>query len=170
MSELATYASAKLAELADELSNPEARLEDRAAAYAVLQQVKLRLDRVLKANRDDLIVGMERDGLKELGPLSVKGTAVDPKYVVNDEGNWADSTIQDALKWMRDTEALREYIRHVPEHLEIDVPALVEAMRLGSRTALDLYGEMNRRGWRVEQARRLSLAVREAKTLRGAAA
>ena len=87
MSELATYASAKLAELADELSNPEARLEDRAAAYAVLQQVKLRLDRVLKANRDDLIVGMTRKDVKELGPLSIKSAAVDPKYVCNEAGN-----------------------------------------------------------------------------------
>lgn len=153
----------KVAELADELSNPEARMEDRAAAYAVLQQVRLRIDRVLKANRDDLIVGMERDGLKELGPLSIKSAAVDPKYVVNEPENWEDSTIQDALAEIRRDATTRSYVRVIPAHMEIDPLALAADVQLGVQAALDLYRAMNEKRWRTESARRLSLAVREAR-------
>ena len=138
-------------------------LEDRAALYALLQQIRLRIDRALKASRDDLIVGMERDGLKELGPLSIKSAAVDPKYVVNEADNWEDATIQDALAELRRDSTTRPYVRAVPSHLEIDALALAADVQLGVQAAIDLYRELNKRRWRVEQARRLSLAVREVK-------
>jgi hypothetical protein len=144
------------------LGNPAAELDDRAAAYAVLQQVRLRVDRALKANRDDLIVGMERQGLKALGPLSIKSTAVDPSYPCNAAENHEDATIQDAMNLLRHNEATRPYIRVVPAHFEIDVPALASDVQLGVQAAIDLYRQLNEKGWRREEARRLSLAVREA--------
>ena len=63
-----------------QVADPEASRDDKAAAWAVGHQVQLRINRMLKASRDDLIVSMERDGLKELGPLSIKSSAVDPRY------------------------------------------------------------------------------------------
>lgn len=161
MTDLATLATPKIGELADELANPGARLEDRAAAYAVLQQVRIRVDRALKANRDDIIVGMERAGLRDLGPVSVKSTAVDPTYPANDRDNWDDATVQDAMAAMLGNPDTRAYIRQVPSHLEIAVDVLAHDIRMGVQAAIDLFRELNRRGWRREEARRLSLAVRE---------
>lgn len=161
MTELATREPAYLGELTDALSNPEETLDNRAAAYAVLQQVRLRIDRALKANRDDLIVGMERQGLKSLGPLSVKSSAVDPSYPCNERDNWEDSGVQDAMNLLRHEPATRPYIRVVPAHFEIDVPALAADVQLGVQAAIDLYRSLNEKGWRREEARRLSLAVRE---------
>ena len=60
---------------------------------------------------------------------------------------------------MRQDKALGHYIRSIPAHFEIDVAALTEDIRLGVDAAIALYRELNRRRWRVEQARRLSLAV-----------
>ncbi len=143
------------------LSDPEASLDDKAAAYSVIQQVKLRLVRALAASRDDIIVGMERAGLRDLGPVSITSTAVDPRYVVNDAENHEDSSIQDALAELRADSRTRPYVRVVPAHLEIDPLALAADVQLGVQAALTLYRELNKRRWRVEVARRLSLAVRE---------
>lgn len=143
------------------LANPDVQLDDRAAAYAVLQQIRLRVDRALKASRDDIIVGMERQGLRSLGPLSVKSSAVDPSYPCNDRDNWEDAGVQDAMNLLRHEAATRPYIRVVPSHFEIDVPALAADVQLGVQAAIDLYRTLNERGWRREEARRLSLAVRE---------
>ena len=170
MSDLVNVSAPKVAELADELANPEARLEDRAAAYAVLQQVRLRIDRALKASRDDLIVGMERSGMKSLGPLSIKSAAVDPRYVCNEPENHEDSGIQDAMAAMRADPRTRPYIRVVPAHLEIDPLLLAADVQLGVQAAIDLYRQLNQKRWRVEQARRLSLAVREPGRKEGEAA
>lgn len=161
MSDLTTLATAKIGELADELANPDARLEDRAAAYAVLQQVRLRVDRALKANRDDIIVGMERAGVRELGPVSVKSTAVDPSYPCNAPENHEDAMVQDAMTSLLGDPATRPYIRRVPAHLEIAVDVLAHDVQMGVQAAIDLYRTLNERGWRREEARRLSLAVRE---------
>lgn len=160
---LLNLATPKVAELMDDLANPEATIDDRAAAYAVLHQVQLRINRALKAAKDELIVFMERGGIKELGPLSIKSSAVDPSYPANAPENWADSTIQDTLADLRRERTTRPYVREVPAHLEIDVAALAADVQMGVQAAIDLYRELNRKGWRTEQARRLSLAVREAK-------
>ena len=151
----------KVHDLMDELANPEAALDDRAAAYAVLQQVRLRIDRALKANRDDIIVGMERQGLKSLGPLTVKSSAVDPSYPCNERDNWEDVTVQEGMLSLYHDPATHAYVREVPAHREIAVDVLAQDVQLGVQTALDLYRELNRKGWRREEARRLSLAVRE---------
>lgn len=143
------------------LGDPAASLADRIAAYAVAHQWQLRVNRVLRASRDDLIVGMTRDGLNELGPVSIKASAVDPSYPANEPDNWTDAGVQDAMAALRANRDTRGYIRAVPAHLEIDVLALAADVQLGVQAALNLYRELNRRRWRVESARRLSLAVRE---------
>lgn len=152
------------------LADDSAGLDDWIAAFAVGQQLRLRMDRALKSRRDDIILAMERDGLKELGPLSIKSAAVDPKYVVNDPDNWEDSTIQDALAELRRDSRTRPYVRVIPAHLEIDPLALAADVQLGVQAAIDLYRAMNEKRWRTESARRLSLAVREVKAPRKEAA
>jgi len=144
------------------LGDSSVTLDERAAAYAVLQQVRLRIDRALKANRDDIIVGMERQGLKALGPLTVKSTAVDPSYPCNARENWEDVTVQEGMAELSRDERYNGYVHRVPAHLEIDVLALATDVQLGGQNAIDLYRQLNEKGWRREEARRLSLAVREA--------
>lgn len=143
------------------LADPEQPLENRAAVYAVAQRIRLRLDRALKASRDDLIVGMERQGMKSMGPLSIKSTAVDPSYPCNAPENHLDATVQDAMAQMLGNRDTRPYIRQVPSHLEIAVDVLAADVQMGVQAAIDLYRDLNRKGWRREEARRLSLAVRE---------
>ncbi len=156
-----TEVADRIGDVLDILSDDTASLDEWVAAYSVAQQVKLRLDRSLKARRDDIIVGMERVGLRDLGPVSIKSTAVDPRYVVNDPDNWGDDSVQDALAELRADSRTRPYVRVVPAHLEIDPLALAADVQLGVQAALTLYRELNKRRWRVEVARRLSLAVRE---------
>lgn len=145
------------------LADPEAPLEDKAASYAVVQQLRLRADRALKSSRDDIIVGMERAGLKSIGPVSVRSSAVDPRYVCNEPGNWVDYGVQAAMTELMGDRATRPYVRQVPGHMEIDVDLLTADMQMGVQAALDLYRALNDKGWRKEEARRLSLAVRERK-------
>lgn len=153
----------RIGDVLDILSDDSASLDDWAAAYAVAQQVRLRLDRALKSRRDDLIVGMERAGRKALGPLSIKSAAVDPRYPANDRDNWDDAGVQDGLLALAADPATRPYVREVPYHREIAVDVLAADVQLGVQAAIDLYRELNKRGWRTEEARRLSLAVREVK-------
>ena len=151
----------RIGDVLDVLSDDTATLEDWAAAFAIGQQVRLRMDRALKARRDDIIVGMERGGLKSLGPLTVRSSAVDPSYPCNARENWDDTMVQDALNELRHHPDTAPYVRVVPAHFEIDVDRLTEDIRLGAQVAIDLYRELNRKGFRREEARRLSLAVRE---------
>lgn len=85
-------------------------IEDRAALYGVLHQVQLRINRALRAAKDDLIVYLESTGLRELGPLSTKATAIDVKWPANDEANWADATVQEAMELY--AKVAPEYFRH----------------------------------------------------------
>ena len=153
----------RIGDVLDILADDTASLDDWAAAYAVAQQLRLRLDRGLKGRRDDLIVGMERSGMKSLGPLTIKSSAVDPSYPCNAAENHGDSGVQDTMAELRRNAATRPYVRQVPFHFEIDVATLAADVQMGVQAAIDLYRELNRRGWRKEEARRLSLAVREAK-------
>ena len=145
----------------DILADEAASLEDWIAAYAVGQQFRLRIDRGLKSRRDDIIVGLERQGLKEFGPLSVKATAIDVRWPANDEGNWGDSSVQEAMEQY--AKVAPEYFRHVPDHWEIDSAALGAGVAEGDPVAQQLHRECKEKGWRTEVGRRLSLAVREAR-------
>ncbi len=146
-----TEVADRIGDVLDILSDDTASLGEWVAAYSVVQQVKLRLDRSLKARRDDIIIGMERAGLRDLGPVSITSTAVDPRYVCNERDNWEDSTTQDALAELRHDPTMREYVRPVPAHLEVDVDRMTEDMRLGVQGAIHLYRALNSHGWRVER-------------------
>lgn len=149
------------------LENPETRVEDRAAIYAVLHQVQLRINRSLRKVKDDLIVYLETNRLREMGPLSVKATAIDVKWPVNDPENWTDSTTQEMLEVF--AKVAPDYIRHVPEHREVDTAALGAGVAAGDPVAKRLHAELKEHGWRTEEGRRLSLAVKEATPRKAAA-
>ena len=156
-----TEVADRIGDVLDILADDTASLDDWAAAYSIAQQLRLRLDRGLKSRRDDLIVGMERGGMKSLGPLTIKSAAVDPLYVCNAPENHEDSTIQDTMAELAQDPTTRAYIRYIPAHREIAVDVLAQDVQLGVQAAQLLYRELNRKGWRTEAARRLSLAVRE---------
>lgn len=158
---LQNLATPKVAELMDELANPEAAVDDRAAAYAVLHQIQLRINRALRGAKDDLIVYMESNGLRDMGPLSVKATAVDVRWPANDEGNWGDSTIQEAMELY--AKVAPDYFRHVPEHWEVRTAELGAGVASGDPVAIRLHRELKNHGWRTEEGRRLSIAVKEVK-------
>lgn len=141
------------------LADPGTPVEDRAAVYAVLHQVQLRINRGLRKAKDDLIVHMEREGIRDMGPLSVKASSIDPRWPCNDEENWADLGVQDAMTML--VKIAPDYIRHVPEHYEIRTAELGAGIAAGDPVAKELHRECKRRGWRTEEGRRLSLAVKE---------
>lgn len=145
------------------LVDPESRIEDRAAAYGLLHQVQLRMNRALKAAKDDLIVFLETSGQRELGPLSVASSSIDPEYVCNQPGNWQDSTTQEALEGLRADPDYSEYVRVIPAHLEIDTLRLGADVHAGVLAATQLFAQLKQQGWRREAGRRLSLRVREVK-------
>jgi hypothetical protein len=143
-------------------------IEDRGAAYALLYAIQLRINRALRKAKDDLIVHLESNGLKAMGPLSIKATAIDVAWPVNSEGNWGDAGTQEELEAYR--KVAPDFIRHVPEHYEIRTAELGAAVHAGDPVARQLHTIAKERGWRTEEGRRLSLAVSEAKPPREKAA
>lgn len=141
------------------LSDPTASPDEKGAAYSVLHQIQLRINRSLRAVKDELIVHMESHGLRDMGPLSIKATAIDVRWPVNDPDNWTDITTQEMLAVF--AKAAPEYIRHVPEHREVDTAALGAGVAAGDPVAKRLHADLKEHGWRTEVGRRLSLAVRE---------
>ena len=154
-----------IADAMDALQNPETPIEDKAAIYGVLHQMQLRMNRALRSAKDDLIVHMEANGIREFGPLSVKTSAIDVKWPCNDEGNWGDSTVQEAMAVY--AKVAPDYFRHVPDHWEVRTAELGAGIAAGDPVAKRLHVELKEHGWRTEEGRRLSLAVRE---VRGKAA
>jgi len=151
------------------VADRELSIEDRAGAYAVLHQVQLRIKRALGIGQRgdtlqaELITHMERNGLKELGPLYVASSAIDAAYPCNDPDNWTDDGVQDAMSRLYTDPQTAPFVRFVPKHYEIDSAALGEAVATGQGVAVRLLLELKARGWRTEEGRRLSLRVREAK-------
>lgn len=141
------------------LQDREASIENRGAMYALLHQIQLRINRALKTAKDDLIVHLETSGTREMGPLSVKATAIDVKWPANDESNWGDAQVQDAMAEY--AKVAPDYFRHVPEHWEVRTAELGAGVAAGDPLARRLHNEMKAHGWRTEEGRRLSLAVRE---------
>ena len=144
------------------LGDARLTIEDRAAAYGVIHQVQLRLNRALKAIKEDLIQHMVRNDLRSMGPLSIKRTPFDVAWPCNSEGNWGDAGVQDAMAALYDSPA-RPFIRRIPAHYEIATAELGAAVHLGNPDAIDLHRALKERGWRTEEGKRLSLEVREAK-------
>lgn len=143
------------------LGERELSIEDRGAAYAVLHQIQLRINRALRKAKDDLIVHIEGNHLKALGPLSIKATPIDVAWPCNAEGNWGDAGLQEELEAYR--KIAPDFIRAVPAHYEIRTAELGAAVHGGDSVARQLHTIAKDRGWRTEEGRRLSLAVREAR-------
>ena len=152
----------RLGVLSTILASREAPYEDRFAAYAVLSQVRLRIHRSLAAARDDLIDYLRREDLRRLGPVWLKPGSDQVVYSCNDPENWSDLTVQDRLAELAGRRETAAYIRHVPDHFEVDPMALGADVLLGTADALILFDELNGRGWRTSRPTR-TLAVDEAK-------
>lgn len=145
----------------DILADRELTIEDRTAAYAVVHQVQLRLNRALKAVRDEIVVYMVQEDLKALGPVSLKSVAFDVAWPCNDPGNWADDGVQDQMRAYQ--KVAPEFIREVPHHYEIDTAALGAKVAMGDPVARQLHRDLKDLNWRTEGGRRVTLQVKEAK-------
>lgn len=143
------------------LEDESTPVEVRAGLWAVAHQAQLRINRVLRKSKDPLIVHMESNGLKEMGPLSVKATAFDVEWPVNDPGNWEDAQLQDELAMF--ARLAPDYITRVPEHWHLDTAALGTGLVNNDPVAVKLHRHAKDAGWRREGGRRLSLAVKEAR-------
>lgn len=144
------------------LVDREQPVTDRAAFFALLHQVQLRINRVLRqAKKEGLVEELVRDYPDGIGPISIKWEPFDVEWPCNDEGNWEDDSVQGAMEVY--SKVAPEYFRLVPEHWEIDTAALGEAVHLGDPVARTLHTECKDRGWRTEGGRRAAIKVKEAK-------
>jgi hypothetical protein len=155
-----TPGGARVSGLLAVLADTRLPIDDRAGAYAVLHQVQLRINRGLRAVRDDLVRHLVATDSRQLGPLSIKATAVGVAWPCNDPGNWADIGVQDALAALTGDPHTAGYVRQIPAHLEIDTAALGRGIAESDPHAIRLHRELRTRGWRTEEARTLTLAVR----------
>jgi hypothetical protein len=149
------------------VQDPATTPDNRAALYAYLYEVTRRINRALgtyqrkgPSAKSELTEHLVRNG-EELGPLYIAWEAFDVEWPVNDEGNWDDAGVQEQLSVF--SLISPEYIRHIPDHFEINTAALGEAVHLGDPVARQLHTECKDRGWRTEGGRRAALKVREAK-------
>lgn len=163
-----------LADALDAVQAPDTSPDNRAALYSYLYELKRRIDRALgtyqrkgPSAKSELTEHLVRNG-EELGPLYIAWEAFDVEWPVNDEGNWADAGVQEQLAVF--SLISPEYIRHVPDHFEINTAALGEAVHLADPVARRLHAECKERGWRTEGGRRAALKVREVKATKGKAA
>lgn len=145
------------------MTDPTVPVEDVAAAYSVLYALQIAVNRQLRTVKDRLIVHMEQEGIRKLGPLSVTSSAIDPTYTCNEPGNWEDTTTQEALETLRADPDYNDYVRVIPAHLEIDTAKLGADVHAGVSAARALYDQLREHGWRREAGRRLSLKVDEAR-------
>jgi hypothetical protein len=144
------------------LTDPALSLEDRSSFYALLHQVQLRINRVLRqAKKDGLVEEIVRDYPDGIGPITVAWEAFDVEWPCNDEGNWADDNVQQYMSII--SLMSPEYVKHIPDHFEINTAALGEGVHNGDPVAKHLHTECKDRGWRTEGGRRAALKVREAK-------
>lgn len=159
---LTEYQAPNIDTALDALTDSALTIEDRAAAYGVIHQVQLRLNRSLRKVRDELVSHLITNDLKELGPISLKSVPFDVEYPCNAEGNWTDLTVQDTFRTVIAPIA-PEFVRLVPEHYEIRTAELGAAVAKGDPVARQLHRELKDRHWRTEGGRRMTLAVKEVK-------
>jgi len=149
------------------LADPDTPVEDRAAVYGLLYEIQRRIHRALgtylrhqSTPKTELTEHLIRNG-EELGPLYVVWESFDVAWPVNDPANWDDAGVQEQLEMFRLVSP--DYIRHVPDHLEIDTAALGAGLVDNDPVARQLHTECKDRGWRTEGGRRAALKVREVK-------
>lgn len=142
-------------------TDPTLPMEDRGAATAVLHTFQLAVVRAIRPVKNELIVYMEANHIRRLGPLSVTSSSIDPIYTCNEPGNWQDTQTQEALEALRADPDYNEYVRVIPAHLEIDTARLGADTHAGIAQARQLFEQLKEHGWRREAGRRLSLKVAE---------
>ena len=150
-------------------------IEDRAAMYGLLYEVKRRIDRALgtyirkgataKAELAAHLAGLEGE---QLGPLYLGWESFDVTWPANDPENWADYGVQEELALIK--QIAPEFVRAIPAHLELDTAALGEAVHAGDPAALQLHRQCKEKGWRREGGKRAVLKVRETTAPKGKAA
>jgi hypothetical protein len=170
MSDITTLATTKVINDAMAgLTDSEQSLDNRVAFYGLLHQVQLRINRVLRqAKKNGLVEEIVRDHPDGIGPVTVAWEAFDVEWPCNDPDNWTDAGVQEQMAVI--SLLLPEYVRHIPDHYEINTAALGEAVHLGDPAARQLHTECKDRGWRTEGGRRAALKVREVKAPKGKAA
>jgi len=151
------------------LQDPDTPVEDRASVYALLYEIQRRIHRALgtyargkgSTPKSELAEHLVRNG-EELGPLYIAWESFDVAWPVNDPDNWGDAGVQEQLETFR--LMAPDYIRRVPDHLEIDTAALGEGVVNLDPVARELHKACKERGWRTEGGRRAALKVREVKS------
>jgi len=136
-------------------------MRDRGVIYAGLRRLKLRIERALRPMTQEIERAMIEAEAKTWGPLQLNWRAVDVAYPVNDEGNWGDLTVQDALAVWRKEAWSRPFIREIPAHLEVATAALGTAVHEGDPGAIDLWQKLNDLGLRTQGVKVPSLSVKE---------
>ena len=168
MSEIVERGTTKVVnEAMAKVNDPKVPVEDRVAMYGFLHEFARRIHKALgtyqrkgPSAKSELTEYLVRNG-EELGPLYIAWEAFDVAWPVNDEDNWADAGVQEQLSVF--SLIAPDYIRHVPDHFEINTAALGEAVHMGDPVARQLHTEAKDRGWRTEGGRRAALKVREIK-------
>jgi hypothetical protein len=155
------------------VGDPNVPFESRVAYYALLYEFARRINKALgtyvrkgPSAKSEITEHLVRNG-GEMGPLYISWDSFEVEWPVNDEGNWSDSGVQEELSVY--SLVAPEYVRHVPDHFEINTAALGEAVHMGDPVARQLHTEAKARGWRTEGGRRAALKVREVKAPRKAA-
>jgi hypothetical protein len=161
-----TVGSAVLNEAMDGVQNPAVPIEDRAAMYGLLYEVKRRIDRALgtyirkgPTAKAELAAHLATLDGEQLGPLYLGWESFDVTWPANDPENWADYGVQEELALIK--QIAPDFVRSVPAHLELDTAALGEAVHMGDPVALQIHKQCKERGWRKEGGKRAVLKVRE---------
>lgn len=147
----------------DTVANPEIPLKDRAAVYAVLRTIRLRIDRVIKPITQEIAEAMVREDARRWGPLRLSMRAKDPIYVVNHPGNHDDAAVQDLLEQWENYTNFRPFIKRIIAHREIDTGKLAVALQKGDPGAQGLFDLLNENKLRIVPRKDATLIVDEVK-------
>ena len=161
----------RIGDVLDILADDSASVEDKGAAYAIgaaiVREIQRGLGTYIRSGptpKSELTEHLVRNG-GQLGPLYLGWESFDVSYPINDAANWTDAQAQSDLESLP-----REFVRAVPAHLEVDVPALGAAVHEGSAEAKAVWDFLKARRYRVEGGKRAVLKVREPKKPEGDAA
>lgn len=148
------------------VTNNHLPIEQQATAYVAIRQLRRELDRILRSPRvrdleHRLAIHMDEEGLRELGGVKMTLKSIDPRWPVNDPGNWVDSGVQDDLAALIEEQQYEPFIRHVPDHYEVIPKVLADAMRSGDPAALRFWSMCMDRKYRTREGKEPVLTVTE---------
>lgn len=147
----------------DIVSDISAPLEDRAAAYAALYRVRRAISRRFKQSdiATELQLYMERNRVREFGPIRLSWRSFDVAYPCNDPGNYEDAGVQEQLsEWATDPQFGR-FIREVPRHFEVVPAAIGEAFAMSDPYGREFVRLLDEYRYRTAGGRAATLTVRE---------